>query len=151
MDPGPDTGLTLLRATEEALRCEATAVARYDQARGFTPLTTIKRWRQEFPDGKHIFVYENFHIRPGAVNVELSALDVIKEVRDWIADEKPYAKVVVYEPVHGKHQIPNEVLERMGLLQKGGITRHANDATRHGVTYLTQLRHRPTSLLAFPK
>lgn len=151
MDPGLDTGLTLLRATEEALRREATDVVRYDPARGFTPLTTIKRWRQEFPDGKHIFVYENFHIRPQVVKPELSALDVIKEVTDWISAEKPYEEVIVYQPVHGKHQIPDEVLTHMGLLQKGGITRHANDATRHGVTRLIQMRHRPTSRLAFPK
>lgn len=115
-----------------------------------TPLDTMKRWHAKFPGHMHVFVYENFHIRPGVVVPDTTAIRVIEATMNWIEEDAPYVKVVAQEPAQGKHQVNDQTLERMGLKQRGGVTRHVNDATRHGVTWLIGQRHRPTARLAFP-
>jgi hypothetical protein len=149
-DPGKNTGLSLLRATYDSVERLDSNVVGYVPKKGITPLNTMKRWLAEFPGETHIFVYENFHIRPGVVVPDTTAIDVITASLEWIQNEKPYVKVVPQEPAQGKKQVPDDVLKTMGFHLRGGVTRHANDATRHGVAWLIGQRHRPTARLAFP-
>jgi hypothetical protein len=149
MDPGSTTGLALLLATEgELVRVETAAVA-YDPANYLTPLDTLKQWAQ-IP-GRHGFVGEAFHTRPGLMIPDTTPEKVIDHVKIWIRDDNPYNQVVWQEPVGGKMMITDAVLERMGLRARGKNSQHMNDALRHGVTHLFDRRHRPTCRMAFPQ
>lgn len=149
-DPGKNTGLSLFSATSTALELLDTDVVGFNPRQNITPLRTMRRWRAKFPEHKHVFVYENFHIRPGVVVPDTTAIEVIQSSLEWIEEMEPYIRVVAQEPAQGKHQVTNDTLKRMGMLLHGGVTRHANDASRHGVTWLIGQRHRPTARLAFP-
>ena len=149
-DPGKNTGLSLFRATSDTLEWLDSDVVGFEPKKGITPLNTMKKWRLKYPYVPHVFVYENFHIRPGVVVPDTTAIEVIEASRSWIAKENPYDKVVPQEPAQGKMQVPDAVLKLMGFHQRGGVTRHANDASRHVVTWLIGQRHRPTAKLAFP-
>ena len=149
-DPGKNTGLSLLRATPDTLERLDSDVVGFEPKKGITPLNTMKKWRMKYPYVPHVFVYENFHIRPGVIVPDTTAIEVIQASLDWASQNNIYDKVVAQEPVHGKMQVPDEVLKAMGFHLRGGVTRHANDATRHGVAWLIGQRHRPTARLAFP-
>jgi hypothetical protein len=147
-DPGVTTGLALLHATDTALELIETAADLYDPANYRTPLDTLKRWAG-IP-GRHHFVGEAFHIRPGLMIPDTTPERVIDHIKIWIRDYRPYGEVIWHEPVGGKTMITDEVLKKMGLLVRGKDSNHMKDALRHGVTHLFNRRHRPTCRRAFP-
>lgn len=148
VDPGLTTGLALLLATDTELLKIETAADLYDPLNYLTPLDTLKRWAG-LP-GRHRFVGEAFHIRPGPMIPDTTPEKVIDHIKIWIRDEKPYNEVVWHEPVGGKVMITDPVLKNMGLIVRGKDSNHMNDAVRHGVTHLFDRRHRPTCRMAFP-
>ena len=147
-DPGLTTGLALLRSTDTDLAVVETAAVRYDPLNYLTPLDTLRRWAG-LP-GRHRFVGEAFHIRPGLMIPDITPEKVIDHIKVWIRNDSPYGEVVWHEPVGGKIMITDEVLKKMGFLVRGRNSNHMNDALRHGVTHLFDRRHRPTCRMAFP-
>ena len=149
VDPGLDTGLARMLAGPK-LVLEETRVTHYQPLDGVSPLADLREWSRAHTDLPTVLVYEDFHARPGRVKPETTALRVLGGIEEWVRMENPYVKIVRREPVQGKLAVTNEVLERMGMLQRGGITRHANDATRHAVAWLVSVGYLPASRMAWP-
>lgn len=152
MDPGQDTGLALLRIEEEDFTVEETATVRYDPPRHGQPSRVLAQWNRSYSDIPHVFLYENFHVRPGPVVPETTALEVIGAVEYWMyeSDHRPmYARVVKKEPVQGKHQATDAKLKKLGLFFLGHEQRHVNDTMRHAVTFLTSLSYLPVCSKGF--
>lgn len=149
MDPGGDTGLSLFLIEKDTFWQTDTDVVGYQPENNITPLKTLQEWSKAHTDLPVTFVYENFHVRPGRAQVETSALEIIGAVREWHRVARPYVELVPREPVQGKDPISDEVLQRMGLLKSGGLTRHINDASRHAVSWLTVRGYRPACIAAW--
>lgn len=148
-DPGVITGLALFHVTAtELVRLETAAVV-YDIDNYLTPLDTLKTWAG-LP-GRHRFVGESFHTRPGPVIPDTTPERVIDHIKVWQRNDRPYTSVTWQEPVAAKTQVPDTLLKKIGLLVKGKTSPHENDATRHGIAYLFTMRHRPTCELFFPR
>lgn len=152
MDPGRDTGLSLLRITPDSYRMIEHQVVTYAPESFSSPLTVLKEWTERYPQHPHILVYENFHVRPGKKSVDTTAINVIGGVEHWLMEAAPYVQVFPREPVQGKHLVTDEVLVNAGLhVCNGGGARHVRDANRHAVAYLQQIGHIPLCRAAWPR
>lgn len=151
VDPGLDTGLSLMAVYPESFGLEETQVVHYDPLNGISPLVVLRRWGRS-KGLPVVLLYENFHVRPGRMKPETTALRVIGGIEEWIrsSPEPPYTNVIPREPVQGKLAITNEVLDRMGMLGHGGLTRHVNDAVRHTVAWLVGIGYVPACKAAWP-
>lgn len=148
MDPGKDTGLSLMRIDATSFCVEETTVVHH-RSKGKELLQVLESWVNRTPKMPSMFLYENFHIRPNQKSVNTTPIEVIGLVNAWITVSKPYSQVVVKEPTSGKYAVQDSVLRRVGILERGGVTRHSNDALRHTVSWLMTQRYVPMCIAAF--
>lgn len=80
MDPGGTTGMSLLRIDRDDYAVMEQAAVPYRPETGETPTAVLKAWRHRYDDLPHVFVYEDFHVRPIAAVPDTTALSVIAEV-----------------------------------------------------------------------
>lgn len=148
MDPGKDTGLSFFLIEPDRYEVKETNVIRY-RTGGVDILNQLREWKTASGDMPAIFLYENFHVRTSKKSVNTTAIDVIGCVMSWIHDKHPYDKIVSYEPNQAKTNVQDKVLERLGIKESGGITRHSNDGLRHTVSWLLSQRYVPVAVDAF--
>lgn len=154
IDPGEDTGFSLLRVDEEdrppihmaSGTVPYRAIEVYDQ---------ISAWYYKARCGHGYttdIVIEKFVLRPGRP-VNTTALRVMGVAETWWAKEghKEDSRYIEQVPVQGKFMVDDDVLRRLGVHVPGHSNRHINDATRHGVSRLLAQGHRGTAKLAFPE
>lgn len=153
MDPGRDTGLSLFLIQPDAYTLMDHRVIRYDPEYMSSPTTVLMEWLEMYTTHPHMFVYENFHVRPQEAIPDTTALNVIGAVHEWMMRRPvvPYQQVIKQEPVQGKHMATDEVLVRAGLyVDIDADSRHVRDANRHAVKYLDHIKHRPLHLAGWP-
>ena len=150
VDPGMNTGLACMCAGVEELVLEETRVTGYSPLEGVSPLADLREWNRAHTDLPVVLVYEDFHVRPGRMKPETTALRVLGGIEEMVRTESPYVAVVPREPVQGKLAVTDAVLDRMGMRGRGGLTRHANDAVRHTVAWLASLGYVPACKAAWP-
>lgn len=99
-------------------------------------------------------ILEKFVHRPGRP-FNATAYKVMGICETWHqrfrAGGDPTFEYIERLPVEGKKEVPNDVLRKLGMYLSGHDNRHINDATRHGVSWLIENRHRGTALVAKPK
>lgn len=91
---------------------------------------------------------------PEARKVDTTALEVIGELRAAKRDGEEWTGKVThwYWPQRSeKESMSGDVLRRLGLWVKGHDNRHINDASRHVVTQLSKMNHRPTLEKGWPQ
>lgn len=91
-------------------------------------------------------VCEDFVLRPSVKFPDLSPVYIIGalESAEYWNPIKP-----VYQSPSIKPMCSDEVLKRIDFYTRGKP--HGNDATRHGIIYLRNIRHMPTIEMAWPK
>jgi hypothetical protein len=153
MDPGATTGLALFDIQKNSYSLVTYQAVPYEPTMMSSPVMVLKEWKEIHGRQPHALVYENFHIRPDAVDPDTKALNVIGGVEHWLMEHTPYIDVTAYEPVQGKHFVTDEILANAGLLvSRKHEDRHVRDATRHAVTYLQKkIRHLALCRAAWPR
>jgi hypothetical protein len=150
VDPGVETGLALMLAGTSELVLEDTRITRYAPLRGISPLADLKEWSGAHRDFPVVLVYEDFHVRPGRMIPDTTPLRVIGGIEEWIRSSSPCEEIIRREPVQGKFTVTDDVLKGMGMLGRGGLTRHVNDAVRHTVAWLVSISYLPACKAAWP-
>ena len=140
IDPGGTTGIAELSYTSTA---PAKLVSVQQIEGGLQGFVAWYRGRQGSWDG---IVCEDFVLRPSVKFPDLSPTYIIGALEAY----------EVFNPVKPVYQSPSikplcndDVLKRIGFYTKGKP--HGNDATRHGIIYLRNLKHMPTIEMAWPK
>lgn len=146
VDPGGDTGLSLLLLRPDGFELIDSATVPYRPEEEPPPTQTLRRWHLDHP-GPHRLLYENFHLRntSSAAGTDPTALEVIGGIRQMVYDRPDmYTEVVRYEPGQGKHLGTDEALERLDLhFGHRHAQRHVRDSLRHAVSYLVKRRYLP--------
>lgn len=99
-----------------------------------------------------VFVIEQFDKRPGVVDPDFTPKFIINDIERYLPDEKriyqtPSQAKNLVKPA--KAGVPDG-LKRFGWYVVG--MGHANDASRHVITFLVEkLKHMPTILRGWPK
>lgn len=152
IDPGLDTGFSLLRVDEESRKpvlmsvgtVHYRAIEIYDQVSAWYYMARVGH-------GYAVdIVMEKFVLRPGRP-VDTTALKVMGVVEAWWAKEghKQDSHYVEHVPVQGKFMVTDDVLRAADVHCKGHANRHINDATRHGIGHLLAQKHRGTAIACF--
>ena len=164
IDPGEDTGFSLLEVNgpDTPVRMLRTASLKYnaqaihellcrfyyhgmDPSDGFGTAAEVR--------GLNTVILEKFVHRPGRP-FNATAYKVMGICEAWHQLTKEGDSTFEYierVPVQGKKEAPNDVLRKLGVYLSGHDNRHINDATRHGVSWLIENRHRGTALVAKPQ
>jgi hypothetical protein len=158
MDPGGDTGLSLLHIKPDSFRLLECATVPWDPRKGLNPTATLVNWRLEYP-GVHHFVYEGFHIRntESAAATDPTALLVIGAVEQVMYDRghTMYEEIFTQEPVAAKRDkglATDEKLEKLNLhMDHRDSQRHVRDANRHAVVHLVGRGYLPMCRVAYPR
>lgn len=90
---------------------------------------------------------------PEARKVDTTALEIIGEIRAAKRNREPWTEKVSkwYWPLRSeKDSVTGDVLRKLNLWVKGHDNRHINDASRHVVTQLSKMGHRPTIEKGWP-
>lgn len=151
VDPGKTTGLALMEITPDhyTLLTHAAILDGDDTTEGV--VGQLKQWMELRP-GRHVLVYEDFHVRPNVIGLDTTALEVIGKMQQWIDSDRPYDYVVVRQPLQGKHLITDQALKNAGLWASNGPdARHIRDALRHAVAHLQKLQHKALCRAAWPR
>jgi hypothetical protein len=130
MDPGGTTGLTLNRISDEDfVLVDSAAVPYRKDTTG--PVGKMKEWVEEHSDHPHILVYEDFHVRPVRGPVDTTAINVISEVKSWLAEGDQNQELA---EIHGLLQglkqfvqiggqsVYTAIMERMATLYDSEVT-----------------------------
>ena len=155
MDPGGDTGLSLLHIKPDGFRMLECATVPWQPREGSNPTSVLVEWRLTYP-GVHHFVYEDFHIRntKSSAATDTTALLVIGAVEQVMYDRghTMYEQVFTQQPLAAKDMVPDEKLERLNLhMDHRHSQRHVRDANRHAVTHLVGRRYLPMCKVAYPR
>lgn len=153
VDPGGDTGMSLLHIRPDSFRLLECATVRWRPRHGENPVATLIQWREEHP-GVHHLLYEDFHLRntKEAASTDTTPLLVIGAIEQMIFERSPYEQTFAQEPVAAKHIATDDKLERLGLhLGHTHAQRHVRDANRHAVAHLTRRRYLPVCQAAFAR
>jgi hypothetical protein len=154
VDPGGDTGMSLLHVQPEELRLVEYATIPWQPRNGHSPIATLTAWRQAYR-GPHVLLYEDFHLRntEEAASTDTTPLLVIGAIEQMMLDQgNPYEEVFTQEPVEAKHMATDEKLELLGLhLGHQRPQRHVRDANRHAVAHLAKRGYLPVCRIAFPR
>lgn len=149
IDPGKNTGLARSLVTEDFFEVEETRVTLYMPDQERSPVNDLTEWSRTYNDMKYVLLYENFHVRPRRNATDTTALLVIGAIEKWAESQTKLISIIKREPVQGELAITDDILKRMGILGRGGLTRHSNDAIRHAVSWLSSRRHRPVCEMAW--
>ena len=161
IDPGEDTGFSLLEVDgpNTPVRMLRTASLRYNALAIHELLCRFyyHGMNNMVPSGVagiNTVILEKFVHRPGRP-FNATAYKVMGICETWHQrfrdNGDPSFEYIERVPVQGKKEAPNDVLRRLGVYLSGHDNRHINDATRHGVSWLIENRHRGTALVAKPK
>src|SRR5690606_42010727 len=153
VDPGGDTGMSLLHIRPDSFRLLECATVRWRPRHGENPVATLIQWREEHP-GVHHLLYEDFHLRntKEAASTDTTPLLVIGAIEQMIFERSPYEQTFAQEPVAAKHIATDDKLERLGLhLGHTHAQLHVRDANRHAGAHLTRRRSLPVRQAAFPR
>lgn len=154
MDPGGDTGLSLLHIRPDGFDLVDWATIAYNprsREESQMPTAQLVEWTVRYP-GRHELLYENFHLRNNNAEKDVTALRVIGSVDQMLYDRDLFAAVHTQEPVAAKHMVSDEVLEKLGLhMSHAHSQRHVRDSLRHGVSHLTKARYLPVCRIAYPR
>lgn len=161
IDPGEDTGMSLLEVTgpNTPVTILRTASLRYNALAIHESLCRfyyhgMGHYQPSEVAGINTVILEKFVHRPGRP-FNATAYKVMGICEAWHqrfrADGDPTFEYIERMPVEGKKEAPNDVLRKLDVYLSGHDNRHVNDATRHGVSWLIENRHRGTALVAKPK
>lgn len=179
LDPGGITGITTLRIEKTTFTLERQTAIPHDPARGLTAPLAMPQWAQDFTDLPQILLYEDFHVRNIRAVPDTTALNVIGGLETWLAGTLtrlvtptrptgtsksslsrltdlgglpgcPYRQIIAKEPLQAKHIVPDDILERLGLLARGPLTTDINDSARHAVSWLADQKYLPLCRQAWP-
>jgi hypothetical protein len=153
VDPGGDSGLSLLHVQPEEFKLLDYSTIPYEAPKEAPPTQQLIEWTLDYP-GKHILVYEDFHIRntPEAASTDTTALRVIGGIEQMLYDRSIFHEVVTQLPGEAKHTVADEHLEALGLhLGHQHHQRHVRDSLRHAVTLLFKRHYLPVLRAAYPK
>lgn len=161
VDPGLRTGIAVVQVDgDEPPQLLHTSTVDYSNQHGLS----VGRMVQTIIRGSLIYngiealeddirlVVEKFV--PEARKVDTTALEVIGELRAAKRNHEEWADKVShwYWPQRSeKDSVSGDVLRRLGLWVKGHDNRHINDASRHVVTQLSKMNHRPTLEKGWPR
>jgi hypothetical protein len=90
-------------------------------------------------------VCESFILRPGIHGVDITPAYVIGALE---ALENPRSKIH-FQPPSSKPLCDDDALKNLGVYTRGYP--HSNDATRHAIIYLRNVRHLPTLRKGWPE
>jgi hypothetical protein len=154
MDPGGETGMSLLHIRPREFELIDWATVPYDPrlgSLGAMPSMQLIEWNARYP-GRHHLLYENFHLRNNDAQKDVTALRVIGSVEQVMFERDLFEAVHPQEPVEAKHMVPDEVLEALGLhMGHEHAQRHVRDSLRHAVAHLTRMRYLPVCRVAYPR
>jgi hypothetical protein len=86
MDPGGTTGLSMNWVSEKTFAMVEAAVVPYRKDSP-GPVDKMKEWVGKYPAAPHVLVYEDFHVRPVRGPVDTTAINVITELKEWLAQD----------------------------------------------------------------
>lgn len=130
-DPGGTTGYALLDVTKEDIK-----LVDWQQIRG--GLDGFIDWHtSHWHDHDTLIVCEDFILRPGVHGADITPAFVIGAIKALNRDSQ-----VNLQTASQKKLCDDSRLKRLGMYQRGNP--HANDAIRHGIIYLRNIRHLPT-------
>jgi hypothetical protein len=165
VDPGEDTGFSLLEVTSEEKPVQLIdyCTMPYKASEIRKTLCALYYYGADEDDGiaRHYqtrglntVILEKFVHRPGKP-FNPTAYKVMGIAESWHQDFRdggdPMFEYIERMPVQGKSEAPDAVLRKLGVHLKGINQRHINDATRHGVSWLIEQGHKATCLIAKPK
>lgn len=154
MDPGGDTGMSLLHIRPKEFELVDWATVPYDPAledESAMPTMKLVEWSLTYP-GRHQLLYENFHLRNNSAQKDTTALRVIGSIEQLVYERSLFEAIHAQEPVEAKHMVPDEVLEALGLhMRNEHSQRHVRDSLRHAVSHLTRMRYLPVCRAAYPR
>lgn len=161
VDPGLRTGISVVQVGEElppGMLGNETAdysiphSASVEQLIGRLICGSPEHYGINILDREIHLVVERFV--PEARKVDTTALEVIGELRQALRDRHPWTAYVAkwhWQQRSEKDSVTGDVLRRLGLWSKGKELRHVNDASRHVVTRLSKMGHRPTLEKGWPQ
>lgn len=154
VDPGGDSGMSLLHIRPEGFDLVDWTTIRYDpriRDESYMPTAKLVEWTVQYP-GRHELLYEDFHVRNNDADKDTTALRVIGSIDQMLYDRDIFAAVHAQEPVAAKHMVSDEVLEKLGLhMHHANAHRHIRDSLRHAVSYLVRQRYLPVCRVAYPR
>ena len=139
IDPGGTTGISLIEFTPGT---EPKLLATSQVGNG---LKGFLRWHKMATYRWDFVVCESFTLRPGIHGVDITPAYVIGALE---ALENPRSKIH-FQPPSSKPLCDDDTLKRLGLYTKAYP--HSNDATRHAIIYLRNVRHMPTLRKGWPE
>jgi len=132
IDPGGTTGLALIEF-------EATTEPRMISVQHIpNGLAGFLDWQLKVERVWDFIVCENFTVRPGVHGVDITPAYIIGAIE---ALEGKHVKIN-YQTPSQKPLCDDAALKRLGVHSTG--MGHANDAARHAIIYLRNVRHIPT-------
>lgn len=149
VDPGGTTGIAVYNVTEESA-----SPIKFEQ---WGDPDNVWRELQKLADeyensgSEVIIVIEQWDKRPGIASPDFTPMFIIKDIKrnldyNIIWQTVSQAKNLVKPATNGAP----DGLKRFGWYQPG--MRHANDASRHAILFLTEtIKHMPTILRGWPK
>lgn len=152
VDPGGTTGIAEYTVDAEDKPAMLQATAQVPEMTEVVPYLHRAAGHWMSKGYNIVFVIEQFDKRPGVANPDYSAMYVIQYIKPaisdkWIVWQTPsQAKNLIKPASNGKE----DGLKRFGYFATG--QRHANDASRHVLTYLVEkAKHKPTQIKGWPK
>ena len=134
LDPGGTTGVAVFYFDEFSVELVRTLQVKGD-LKGFLV------WAEsaQLPE-YDVIVCEDFVLRPGVHGANIIPAYIIGALQAKMGHDYP---IVLQKPSQ-KRLCPDDVLKRMGYYKVASP--HANDAIRHGIIYLRQMKHKVTLL-----
>ena len=139
VDPGGTTGITLL---EFGLTSEPRILKSIQVPDG---LAGFLAWYHNVHHDWDFVVCESFTLRPGIHGVDVTPTYIIGALEAL----EQYRTKIYYQSPSQKSLCSDEVLKRMGLYHSG--MPHVNDAIRHAIIYLRNVKHIPTLKKGWPE
>lgn len=132
IDPGGTTGLSLIEFDTASEPKMLWVHQVPDGLKGFL------QWQSKTDRTWDFIVCENFTVRPGVHGVDITPAYIIGALE---ALEGKHVKIN-YQTPSQKPLCDDAALKRLSMHSPG--MGHANDASRHGIIYLRNVRHLPT-------
>lgn len=161
VDPGLRTGISVVQVSEN-LAPDMLGSKVVDYMEAWTPsvgkhlrdtvVGGVMQYGVDSLDSDIRLVVERFV--PEARKVDTTALEVIGELRAAKRNRVEWADKITHwhwPQRSEKESVTGDVLRRLDLWVKGHDNRHINDASRHVVTQLSKMGHRPTLEKGWPQ
>lgn len=153
IDPGQTTGVAVyLIEAEDKLPVQQQTLQWSDPDTVWQKMLKMKQTYQEFGIKHVVFVIEQFDKRPGVADPDFTPRFIIKDIERYL----PEHTRVYQTPSQAKNLVkPAKAGAPDGLKRFGWYVvgmGHANDASRHVITFLVEkVKHMPTILKGWPR